>query len=85
MAYRKGTQGMMQVDYEQRMGRHYLERLNEAYAKFFHDYDNAPLLIVNAATIDPINNDEHYDVLLNEIRRIQSGRHFFNPIVSAMA
>ena len=73
------------IDYEQRMGRHYLERLNEAYAKFFHDYDNAPLLIVNAATIDPINNDEHYDVLLNEIRRIQSGRHFFNPIVSAMA
>jgi deoxyadenosine/deoxycytidine kinase len=73
------------IDYEQRMGRHYLERLNEAYAKFFHDYDKAPLLIVNAATIDPINNDEHYDVLLNEIRRIQSGRHFFNPIVSAMA
>jgi deoxyguanosine kinase len=73
------------IDYEQRMGRHYLERLNEAYAKFFHDYDNAPLLIVNAATIDPINNDEHYDVLLNEIRRIQSGRHFFNPIVSALA
>jgi deoxyguanosine kinase len=73
------------IDYEQRMGRNYLERLNEAYAKFFHDYDDAPLLIVNAATIDPINNDEHYNVLLDEIRRIQSGRHFFNPIVSAMA
>ena len=73
------------IDYEQRMGRNYLERLNEAYAKFFHDYDDAPLLIVNAATIDPINNDEHYNVLLEEIERIQSGRHFFNPVVSAMA
>jgi deoxyguanosine kinase len=73
------------IDYEKRIGRHYLERLNEAYAKFFHDYDSSPLLIVNAATIDPIHNDEHYNVLLEEICRIQSGRHFFNPIVSAMA
>jgi len=73
------------IEYEQRIGRHYLERLNEAYARFFHDYDSAPLLIVNAATIDPISNDEHYNVLLEEICRIQSGRHFFNPIVSALA
>jgi len=73
------------IEYEQRIGRHYLERLNEAYARFFHDYDSAPLLIVNAATIDPINNDEHYNVLFEEICRIQSGRHFFNPIVSALA
>jgi len=73
------------IEYEQRIGRHYLERLNEAYARFFHDYDGAPLLIVNAATIDPIHNDEHYNVLFEEITRIQSGRHFFNPIVSATA
>ncbi|HJP38550.1 MAG TPA: deoxynucleoside kinase [Gammaproteobacteria bacterium] len=73
------------IDYEKRISRHYLERLNEAYARFFHDYDSAPLLIVNATTIDPIHNDEHYNVLLEEICRIQSGRHFFNPIVSAMA
>ena len=73
------------IDYEQRIGRRYLERLNEAYARFFHDYNEAPLLIVNAATIDPIHNDEHYNVLFEEISRIQSGRHFFNPIVSATA
>lgn len=73
------------IDYEQRIGRRYLERLNEAYARFFHDYNEAPLLIVNAATIDPIHNDEHFNVLFEEISRIQSGRHFFNPIVSATA
>ena len=50
-------------------------------AGFFHDYDASPLLIVNAATIDPINNEQHYGVLLDEIRRVQSGRHFFNPVV----
>jgi len=73
------------IDYEQRIERHYLERLNEAYARFFHDYDTSPLLIVNAATIDPINNEQHYSVLLNEICRIRSGRHFFNPVVSVTA
>jgi deoxyguanosine kinase len=71
------------VDYERRISRNYLERLNEAYAKFFHAYDSSPLLIVNAATIDPIHNEHHYEVLLDEICRIRSGRHFFNPVVSA--
>jgi deoxyguanosine kinase len=73
------------VDYELRIARHYLERLNEAYARFFHGFDAAPLLIVNASTIDPIHNEQHYNVLLEEICRIRSGRHFFNPVVSATA
>lgn len=73
------------ISYEQRIGRRYLERLAEAYARFFHDYDEAPLLIVNAATIDPIHNDDHYEMLLEQIHRIRSGRHFFNPMVSALA
>lgn len=73
------------VEYEQRIARNYLERLNEAYARFFHGFDASPLLIVNASTIDPIHNEQHYNVLLEEICRIRSGRHFFNPVVSATA
>jgi len=72
-------------DYEQSIGRHYLERLNEAYARFFHSYAASPLLIVNAATIDPIHNEHHYNMLLDEICGVQSGRHFFNPLIPAMA
>lgn len=73
------------INYEQHITRRYLERLTEAYARFFHDYADAPLLIVNASTIDPIHNDEHYQMLLDEIGRVRSGRHFFNPVVSALA
>jgi deoxyguanosine kinase len=73
------------VDYEKHIGRRYLERLAEAYARFFHDYDASPLLIVNAAVIDPIHNDDHYQVLLDEIRRSRSGRRFFNPVATALA
>jgi deoxyadenosine/deoxycytidine kinase len=73
------------IGYEQKIGRRYLERLAESYARFFHDYEEAPLLIVNAATIDPIHNDDHYAMLLEQIERTRSGRHFFNPLVSALA
>jgi len=70
------------VDYEQHIDRQYLERLNEAYARFFHEFEAAPLLIVNAASIDPINNQRDYDELLSAIRRMSRGRLYFNPLRS---
>ena len=73
------------IDFEQRIGRRYLERLTEAYARFFHGYDAAPLLIVNAAVIDPVHNDAHFALLLEEIWCVRSGRHFFNPVTSVFA
>jgi deoxyadenosine/deoxycytidine kinase len=73
------------IAYEQEIGRRYLERLAEAYSRFFHSYDESPLLIVNASTIDPINNDTHFTMLLDEIDGARSGRRFFNPVASAFA
>jgi deoxyguanosine kinase len=70
------------VDYEQYIDRGYLERLNEAYARFFHEYDAAPLLIVNAASIDPIANQRDYDELLAAIKRMSRGRLYYNPLRS---
>lgn len=67
------------VDYEQHIDRRYLERLNEAYARFFHEYEAAPLLIVNAASIDPINNQADYDELFAAISRMKRGRLYYNP------
>jgi deoxyguanosine kinase len=68
------------IQYEQFIDRGYLERLNDAYARFFHGYDAAPLLIVNAAAIDPANNDEDYQELLAAMRRLRKGRLYYNPM-----
>ena len=65
--------------------RPYLERLTEAYARFFHAYDEGPLLIVNASQIDPVNNDADYEQLFRQIERTTGGRHFFNPVAAALA
>jgi len=70
------------IEYEQHIERAYLERLNEAYARFFHEYEAAPLLIVNAASIDPINNQADYDELLAAVRRMKRGRLYYNPMRS---
>ncbi len=70
------------IRYEQQIDRAYLERLNEAYARFFHEYEAAPLLIVNAASIDPINNQTDYDELLAAIQRMKRGRLYYNPLRS---
>lgn len=72
------------VAYEQLIDLEYLERLGEAYAKFFYDYAAAPLLIVNAASIDPVHRDADYQELLRTIVRIKRGRHFFNPAAEAL-
>jgi deoxyguanosine kinase len=70
------------VAYEQYIDRGYLERLNQAYARFFHEFDSAPLLIVNAASIDPVANQRDYDELLAAIKRMSRGRLYYNPLRS---
>lgn len=69
--------------YERNIDRHYLEKVTEAYARYFHSYDEGPLLIVNASSIDPIHNDADYEQLWQQIRRTTGGRHFFNPAAAA--
>lgn len=57
----------------------YLKQLSDAYVEFFYHYNEAPLLIVNAADIDFASNDNDYEQLLQRISSIRSGRHYFNP------
>lgn len=77
--------GRRGVGYEQMIDRRYLERLTEVYARFFHAYNDGPLLIVNASQIDPVNNDADYRQLYHQIERTTGGRHFFNPASAALA
>lgn len=67
------------IAYEQAIERGYLERLNDAYARFFHEFDAAPLLIVNAAAIDPISSAADLAELMQAIQRTRHGRSYFNP------
>lgn len=71
--------------YDRFVERGYLEQLTEAYSRFFHNYDDGPLLIVNASQIDPVHNSQDYEQLFRQIERTTGGRHFFNPAAAALA
>jgi deoxyadenosine/deoxycytidine kinase len=68
------------IGYERYIQHDYLEKVAEAYARFFHNYSSSPLLIVNAAGINPLENEADYALLVKELGRVKSGRHYFNPV-----
>lgn len=67
------------IDFEQNIETEYLSALADRYTEFFYYYEDAPLLIVNAAESDFANNVDHFEALLDQIIRMDGARQFFNP------
>jgi deoxyadenosine/deoxycytidine kinase len=58
----------------------YLARLINAYTEFFHYYDRSTLLMVNCASLDFVNNEQDYQLLIKHIATMRPGsRNYFNP------
>ena len=56
----------------------YLRRLSEAYSRYFYDYADSPLLIVNSDRLNFVDTPEHLDLLAQRIDAMRGGREFFN-------
>ena len=68
------------IGYESSIDHQYLGRLAEAYTRFFFNYEEAPLVIVNAAAINLAEGDDDYNELLDQLRTVRKGRHYLNPL-----
>ena len=68
------------IAYEEYMDPRYLDRVACAYTRFFHHYEDAPLVIVNAAEIDFAHGDADYELLFDKVQSISRGRHYLNPL-----
>ena len=66
------------IAYEQQMEESYVEDLVDAYVSFFHNYDAAPLLIVNTTDIDFAHREQDYELLVQQIGKMNGGRQYFN-------
>jgi deoxyguanosine kinase len=64
--------------YERGLGEDYLARLVDGYGRFFHDYSNAPLLIVNSARLNFVDRPADFALLLRRISDMRGPREFFN-------
>ena len=56
----------------------YLRRLSDAYTRYFHNYADSPLLIVNSERLNFVDNREHFDLLIDRMSAMRGGREFFN-------
>jgi len=70
--------------YEKSISIDYLQRLNDAYTSYFHRYDASPLLVVNAGDIDFVEQETHYQALIEHVVNVNSGKNYFNPLVEAL-
>lgn len=66
------------IRYEQRIQPDYLARLTDAYARFFHSFDAAPILFVNTEGLNFVDEPAHLDLLLQRIAQMRGSREFFN-------
>jgi deoxyguanosine kinase len=66
------------VDFERRISADYLARVADAYSRYFYQYDDAPLLIVNSERLNFVESREHVEFLLARIGSMRGRREFFN-------
>ena len=66
------------VDFERKISASYLARLAEAYSRYFYAFEAAPLLIINSARLNFVDNQQHVELLLTRIGAMRGRREFFN-------
>ena len=66
------------VNYERAISENYLLRLAESYARFFYQYDAAPVLIVNSEHLNFVDTPADFDLLLQRIAEMRGAREFFS-------
>jgi deoxyadenosine/deoxycytidine kinase len=66
------------VDYERAIEEDYLAQLADAYARFFHRYDDAPVMAVNSEHLDFAASERDLELLLEHVAAMRGQRAYFN-------
>ncbi len=66
------------VGYEKNLSEAYLARLSETYSRFFHEYGDAPVLVVNSERLNFVDRAEDFALLLRRITQMRGAREYFN-------
>lgn len=66
------------VDMERSIGDAYLTVLAESYTRFFHNYDAAPVMVVNSENINFVDRDDDFQLLVKRIEAMRGHREYFN-------
>jgi len=64
--------------YERSIQDEYLSRLADSYGEFFHQYNEAPLLVVNSEHLNFVDNADDFGLLVERIEKMRGRREYFN-------
>ncbi|MCL2591399.1 MAG: deoxynucleoside kinase [Betaproteobacteria bacterium] len=65
------------IDAERRITESYLEKVAKHYADFFFRYEASPLFAVDAAVLNPVDNDDDFKLLVTRLEEMRGYREFF--------
>ncbi len=63
---------------ERAISEEYLLNLTDAYTRYFYDYRDSPLLIVNSDRFNFVDNPEHFNLLVKSIEHIRGGTEYLS-------
>jgi deoxyadenosine/deoxycytidine kinase len=66
------------IGYERPISAGYLAALADAYANFFHHFDAAPLMVVNAERLNFADRPRDFDLLIERLHAMRGRREYFN-------
>jgi deoxyadenosine/deoxycytidine kinase len=66
------------IDMERKISDAYLTVLAESYTRFFHNYDAAPVMVVNSENLNFVDNDDDFHLLVQRIESMRGHREYFN-------
>jgi deoxyadenosine/deoxycytidine kinase len=52
--------------------------LSDAYTRFFYDYTESPLLIVNSDRFNFVDRQEDLDLLIKRVESLRGGKEYMN-------
>lgn len=55
----------------------YVGSISRRYTDFFYQYEAAPLFVVDAGVLNPVDRDEDFELLFERLRTMRSYREFF--------
>ena len=64
--------------FEQNISEEYLCRLTDSYTRFFYEYEDAPVMMINSENLNFVDSQEDFDLLLQQVEQMRGPREYFN-------
>jgi deoxyguanosine kinase len=64
--------------FEQNISEDYLWQVADSYARFFYQYEDAPLMIINSENLNFVDNPANFLLLLERVNAMRSRREYFD-------